>query len=389
MNVNDKLSMLYQDYRADMEAARTAEMRGNIGGAITLYRRAAKDLIDMSKMESGETRRQRILHAEDIVNKIKSLGGGVVRSEEDVQTGSNHQAVPSSKSVPNGSAGAGGETEAPPERIEDLKAELNELIGLDSVKREVNNLINIVTVYKRRREAGLKTVDMSFHMVFSGNPGTGKTMIARLMARIFKSLGMLNKGHLVEVDRSGLVAGYVGQTAIKTSAVVEKALGGVLFIDEAYSLSGKGENDFGQEAIDTLLKAMEDHRDDLVVIVAGYDELMDHFIHSNPGLESRFNRYMHFDDYTVDEMLAILDLNLKKGQYRLTEEAREAARAYIEAASTNSSTFGNARGVRNIFERLLITQANRLASDPGISKEELMNITLEDVMATRDSDVKL
>ena len=281
------------------------------------------------------------------------------------------------------------EEDAPPEDIEDLKAELNELIGLAGIKKEVNNLINIVTVHKLRKEAGLKTVDMSLHMVFSGNPGTGKTMIARLMSRIYKSLGMLKKGHLVEVDRSGLVAGYVGQTATKTSAVIEKALGGVLFIDEAYALNGKSENDFGQEAIDTLLKAMEDHRDDLVVIVAGYDGLMDDFIHSNPGLESRFNRYLHFDDYTTDEMMGILDLRLKKGQYTLTDDAREAVRAYIEAANTGSIAFGNARGVRNIFERLLVAQANRLTEDPDITKEDLMTITAEDVKVTRESDEKL
>lgn len=277
----------------------------------------------------------------------------------------------------------------PPEDINDLKAELNELIGLDGIKKEVNNLINMVTIYKLRQQNGLKTVDMSLHMVFTGNPGTGKTMIARIMSRIYRSLGILEKGHLVEVDRSGLVAGYVGQTATKTSAVIEKALGGVLFIDEAYALNGKSENDFGQEAIDTLLKAMEDHRDDLVVIVAGYDGLMEKFIHSNPGLESRFNRYLHFDDYTIDEMAAILDLNLKKGQYKLSEDGREAAKQYIIDANTSSISFGNARGVRNVFERLLVAQANRLAASADVSKEDLMLITAEDVKAARETDEKM
>ena len=281
------------------------------------------------------------------------------------------------------------EEETPPEDIEDLKAELNELIGLEGVKREVNNLINIVTIYKLRQQNGLKTVDLSLHMVFTGNPGTGKTMIARLMSRIYKSLGILKKGHLVEVDRSGLVAGYVGQTATKTGAAIEKALGGVLFIDEAYALNNKSENDFGQEAIDTLLKAMEDHRDDLVVIVAGYDGLMDDFIHSNPGLESRFNRYLHFDDYTPEEMMAILDLQLKKGQYQMTDGARAAAADYIQAANTSSISFGNARGVRNLFERLLVAQANRLAGAENVTKDDLMTITEEDVQAARAADEKI
>ena len=278
----------------------------------------------------------------------------------------------------------------PPENIDDLKAELNELIGLEGIKREVSNLINMVTVHNLRKQNGLKTVDMSLHMVFSGNPGTGKTMIARLMARIYRSLGVLSKGQLVEVDRSGLVAGYIGQTAPKTGEVIEKAKGGVLFIDEAYTLSSsKGENDFGQEAIDTLLKAMEDNREDLIVIVAGYDGLMDEFIHSNPGLESRFNRYLHFDDYNVDEMMSILELQLKKGQYVLDEAARAAVREYIELSNTGSIAFGNARGVRNIFERLLVAQANRLSSASDLTKEALMTLTEEDVKAARESDDKL
>lgn len=280
--------------------------------------------------------------------------------------------------------------EQPPENIEDLKAELDELIGLAGIKREVNNLINMVTVHNLRKQNGLKTVDMSLHMVFSGNPGTGKTMIARLMARIYRSLGVLSKGQLVEVDRSGLVAGYIGQTATKTGEVIEKAKGGVLFIDEAYTLSsGKGENDFGQEAIDTLLKAMEDNREDLIVIVAGYDGLMDEFIHSNPGLESRFNRYLHFDDYNVDEMMSILELQLKKGQYVLDDSARVAVREYIELSNTGSIAFGNARGVRNIFERLLVAQANRLSAASDLTKEALMTLTEADVSAARESDDKL
>lgn len=282
------------------------------------------------------------------------------------------------------------EDQQPPENIEDLKAELNELIGLEGIKREVNNLINMVTIHNLRKRNGLNTVDMSLHMVFSGNPGTGKTMIARLMARIYKSLGVLSKGHLVEVDRSGLVAGYIGQTATKTSEVIQKALGGVLFIDEAYALSsGKTENDFGQEAIDTLLKAMEDNREDLVIIVAGYDGLMDEFIHSNPGLESRFNRYLHFDDYSIDEMMSILHLQLKKGQYELNDAAKTAVREYIVDANTSSIAFGNARGVRNIFERLLVAQANRLSAGSDLTREDLMSITEADVSAARESDDKL
>ena len=279
--------------------------------------------------------------------------------------------------------------ELPKENIEDLKAELNELIGLEGIKKEVSNLINMVSIHKLRKEHGLKSVDMSLHMVFSGNPGTGKTTIARMMGRIYHSLDILSKGHLVEVDRSGFVAGYVGQTATKTAKVIESALGGVLFIDEAYALASKSENDFGQEAIDTLLKAMEDHREDLVVIVAGYDGLMDTFIHSNPGLESRFNRYMHFDDYTVDEMLAILDLQLKKGQYTLEEGAKAAAKDYIQASNTSSIAFGNARGIRNIFEKLMVEQANRLSADSEITKEELMTITEADVLAAMASDTQL
>ena len=270
----------------------------------------------------------------------------------------------------------------PKEKIEDLLAELDGYVGMDAIKEEVRSLINMVQVYKLRRENDLPTTDMSLHMVFSGNPGTGKTTVARIMARIYHSLDILSKGQLVEVDRSGLVAGYVGQTALKTQKVIEKAMGGVLFIDEAYALNGKSENDFGQEAIDTILKAMEDHRDDLVVIVVGYTELMDRFIHSNPGLESRFNRFLMFEDYTPEQMVAIFKMQCKKGCYVLAEGTEELVRDFISEESADDS-FGNARGVRNLFEHILVAQNNRLAKMEQVTREDLMQILPDDVLRAR------
>ena len=276
------------------------------------------------------------------------------------------------------SGGPEQQTEAPEplpkEDMKDLQAELDSYIGLQTVKEEVHNLINMASVYQLRRQHGLPTTDMSLHLVFTGNPGTGKTMMARMMARIYRSLDILSRGQLV--------AGYVGQTALKTQKVIEKAMGGVLFIDEAYALNGKSENDFGQEAIDTVLKAMEDHRDDLVVIVAGYTDLMDKFIHSNPGLESRFNRFLLFEDYTADEMVQIFDMQCKKGCYRLTEDARPLVRDYIAEESADDS-FGNARGVRNLFEHILVAQNNRLAAMENVTREDLTVITADDVLRAR------
>ena len=265
----------------------------------------------------------------------------------------------------------------PVEKIEDLQAELDNFIGLDGIKQEVKSLINLVKVYQMRRENNLSAPDLSLHMVFTGNPGTGKTTIARLMSRIYHSLGIVSKGHLIETDRGGLVAGYVGQTAMKTGKVIESAIGGVLFIDEAYTLNGRGDNDFGQEAIDTLLKAMEDRRGEFIVIVAGYDELMDKFIHSNPGLESRFNRFLHFDDYNLEELIAIFKMRCEKENYTLSDSAEKAVRRKIEIE--NGPSFGNARGVRNLFEKALTRQANRLAGLESVTREQLMEITAEDI----------
>ena len=265
--------------------------------------------------------------------------------------------------------------------LEELRAQLDELIGLDGVKKEVETLINLIRVRKMREEHGLKNMDMSFHMVFTGNPGTGKTTVARIVAAIYKQLGFLSKGQLIETDRSGLVAGYVGQTAGKVTEVVKSALGGILFIDEAYSLARKGaDNDFGREAIDTLVKLMEDHRDDLVVIVAGYTEPMHDFLTSNPGLISRFNKYIDFPDYSDDELMAILQMRADKQGYVIEEEAKtHIRRMLLRQTISERADFGNARGMRNVLEKLVQEQANRLSVETGeMTVERLQTITKAD-----------
>ncbi len=278
--------------------------------------------------------------------------------------------------------------EAPePEKVEDLLAELDELCGLEQVKKDVRSLINLVKVRRLRQENGLSVPPMSLHLVFLGNPGTGKTTVARLLARLYHAIGVLSKGQLVETDRSGLVAGYVGQTAIKTQEVIQKALGGVLFIDEAYSLtSQEGANDFGKEAIEILLKNMEDHRDDLIVIVAGYTNLMEQFIHSNPGLESRFNKYFYFEDYTAEQLYSILESMCRRNSYVLSEQAGRKARTLLEEAyETRDANFGNARDVRNLFEDLIARQADRVAAMETPTKEDLMLIQEADFDAADET----
>lgn len=265
------------------------------------------------------------------------------------------------------------------ESLEDLLNELNELIGLAGVKEEVSSLVNILKINKLRESRGFKVPQVSKHLVFLGNPGTGKTTVSRLLSKIYKKLGVLEKGQLVEVDRSGLVAGYVGQTAIKTQEKINEAMGGVLFIDEAYTLA-KGENDFGQESIDTLLKAMEDQREDFVVIVAGYSEPMNRFLESNPGLKSRFNKSITFEDYSPNELLDIFELFCKLNEMRLSSDARDYLTQYLSKLSNEKSeNFANGREMRNLFEKAFTNQANRLSHYNNISDEELNIIKTEDI----------
>lgn len=271
------------------------------------------------------------------------------------------------------------EDAAPKKTTEELMEELNSLVGLDEVKKDVNSLINLIKVRKLREENDLPVAPMSLHLVFMGNPGTGKTTVARLLAQLYANIGVLSKGQLVEVDRSGLVAGYVGQTALKTQEVITSAMGGVLFIDEAYSLAMGGENDFGREAIDTILKAMEDHRDDLVVIVAGYNEPMEKFLSSNPGLESRFNKYFYFPDYTGEQLYAIFQSQCDRNGYTLSPDSEEKAKALFDSMyESRDENFGNGRAVRNLFENMVVRQSDRVAAMETPTKEDLMTFLPED-----------
>lgn len=283
----------------------------------------------------------------------------------------------------SGSAPANGKE---PERKTDDAAvakvlgELSALVGLAPVKAEVTSLVNLVKIQAMRLKQNLPAPSISFHLVFTGSPGTGKTTVARLIARVFAALGILSKGHLVEADRSGLVGGYVGQTALKTAEVVKSALGGVLFIDEAYALSDRGDHDFGQEAIETLLKYMEDHREDLVVIVAGYSSRMDAFLASNPGLRSRFSRTIEFPDYSPDELVEVLLRLGSAAQYNLSPEALAAAKALFGIRKASDGVeFGNARLARNLFERAVANQANRISANASPTRDDLCVIEPADL----------
>jgi Holliday junction resolvasome RuvABC ATP-dependent DNA helicase subunit len=333
------------------------------------FRLFGQHMLSVQEKEAGEVMLSRFTrYIEGMEQFIKSFAVWYVGSGKRYQP----REIPEPETV----------TETPEEKsrkLDELLEDLNHLVGLKQVKHQVNSQVNLIRVQQMRREQGLKVSDVSRHMVFMGNPGTGKTTVARKLAEIYKYLGILPKGQLIEVDRSGLVRGYVGQTATQTSEVIESALGGILFIDEAYTLTvNKGQGDFGQEAVDTLLKAMEDHRSELVVIMAGYTDLMESFLASNPGLRSRFRNIIVFDDYSAEELMQILQDILKSQDYVFSDAAqRKAAEMLGQRVANKPEHFANARDVRNFAEGAIARQATRLVEQGKGADDRKLLSTIE------------
>lgn len=366
----DNLNLLNETFNLYYNKAKECMGKGEKVLAKRYYMLAAEQMLKMAKASENELQKARYARAKSILDFAESI------TEE-------------KKKVAETSNAESEITVKPSEKIslEEAILRLNKLEGLNLVKSQVCDWIDQIKVFKMRKERGMSVPEMSYHLVFTGNPGTGKTTVARLMAQIYCALGILSEGHLVEVDRSDLVAGYVGQTAIKTREILKKAYGGVLFIDEAYSLAKGGGTDFGQEAIDTILKEMEDRRDNLVVIVAGYDNLMQDFIESNPGLRSRFKNFIQFTDYTGKELYNIFLGMCNKSQYAVTSAAREMLLTYFnDLYAKRDKNFGNGRDVRNIFENIVTRQSKRVAKLSNPTNEEITTIDIPDLPFSVSSD---
>jgi len=351
------------------EVLLTADRRADTGHARAYYDAAIEIAFAVAAVD---------LHTSDTeleaIERFRGMLLAPIRAMEAARTATPAPGGP--RSTPPGPAADDPE----PRPIEELVAELDELIGLDGVKHEVKLVTNLLRVQRIRAERGLPVLEQSRHLIFTGNPGTGKTTVARLLAQIYRTLGVVARGHLVETDRAGLVAGYVGQTAPLVTQRFDEADEGVLLIDEAYALVRGGERDFGREAIDTIVKLIEDRRDRIVVVMAGYPEEMDELIAANPGLRSRFPKVIHFPDYTTDELLAIIDRLGDSGGYRLDDEARAAARRWLDAVPRDKG-FGNGRTARNLFEHAVATQATRLVGIDHPSDDELTTLVAADLPA--------
>lgn len=360
----ENIDLLSETFDLYFKKAKESNARGEKTLAKRYYMLAAEQMFKMAKASTGELQKARVARAKRLVECAESISAPSAKKTDDESDKKSEINIKRNDKI----------------TLDEALAELNKLVGLNGVKSRVRDWVDQIKVFQMRKERGMSVPDMSYHLVFTGNPGTGKTTVARLMAQIYCALGILSEGHLVEVDRSDLVAGYIGQTAVKTRDVLKKASGGVLFIDEAYALANGSSNDFGQEAIDTVLKEMEDKRDDLVIIVAGYDGLMERFIDSNPGLRSRFKNYIRFADYTGDELYKIFMSLCKKSQYSVTDDAKAALLNYFTALYANrDKNFGNGRDVRNAFENIITRQSKRVARLKNPTDEQMSTVTVEDL----------